>query len=157
MGQSWASTCDVHTPLYSTSQMFIDDHEWDRYMHVGEPVLHIELRKWADCLLIAPTSANTLAKLTHGMADNLLTCVARAWDWEKPMCIAPAMNTAMWTHPVTAAQLDTLDSWGVHVIPPASKKLACGDVGIGAMASVDDVMQACRRVLNVARVEDGGV
>ena len=55
----------------------------------------LQLRKWADVLLIAPLSANTLAKLSHGLADSLLTCVARAWDFKKPMIVAPAMNTAV--------------------------------------------------------------
>lgn len=54
---------------------------------MGDPVLHIELRKWADLLVIAPLTANSLAKLANGMADNLLTCVARAWDYRKPFLV----------------------------------------------------------------------
>ena len=73
---------------------------------------HIEQRAWADLFLIAPLSANTLAKLSTGQCDNLLTCVARAWDFTKPIVAAPAMNTHMWTHPITRPQLDTLAEWG---------------------------------------------
>lgn len=54
---------------------------------MGDEVMHIELRRWADVLVIAPLSANSLAKLAHGLCDNLLTCVARAWDWKKPFVV----------------------------------------------------------------------
>ena len=104
----------------------------------------VQLRKWADLLLIAPLSANTLAKLAGGLADNLLTCVARAWAFSKPLLVAPAMNTAMWEHPLTASQLALLVTWGVRVVPPVVKVLACGDEGRGAMASVADIVCAVR-------------
>jgi phosphopantothenoylcysteine decarboxylase len=95
-------------------------------------------------LVIAPASANTLAKLAGGLADNLLTCVARAWDFAggKPVLVAPAMNTAMWVHPLTAAHLAALAAFGVRVVPPVSKALACGDVGVGALAPVADIVAA---------------
>ena len=67
----------------------------------GDDVLHIELRRWADLLLIAPLDANTLGKLAAGLADNCLTCVWRAWDPDRPVVLAPAMNTLMWRHPLT--------------------------------------------------------
>jgi phosphopantothenoylcysteine decarboxylase len=95
-------------------------------------------------MLIAPLSANTLAKMAHGQCDNLLTCVARAWDFAHPLIVAPAMNTLMWTHPFTEQHLSTLRSLGVVVIPPISKVLACGDIGAGAMASVDEIVIAVR-------------
>src|SRR5688500_1093372 len=83
------------------STLYLDEDEWPhgRVFEVGEPVLHIELRKWADLLLIAPLDANTLAKLALGQCDNLLTCVYRAWDFAKPVILGPAMNTLMWQHP----------------------------------------------------------
>src|SRR5262249_10521669 len=80
-----------------------DRDEWlgARYRR-GDPVLHIELRKWADVLVVAPLDANTLAKLAGGLCDNFLTCVFRAWDFAaKPVVLAPAMNTLMWQSPVT--------------------------------------------------------
>lgn len=115
-----------------------DDAEWRVWAAPGDPVLHIDLRNWAHVLLIAPLSANSLAKLATGVCDSLLLCVARAWQFaEKPFFVAPAMNTHMWQHPVTDPQLNTIRQWGVHVIPPVEKRLACGDVGIGAMESPD--------------------
>src|SRR5262249_58188629 len=84
----------------------LDEDEWPgaRYAR-GDDVLHIELRKWADLLLIAPVDANTLAKLAGGLADNCLTCVYRAWDPARPVILAPAMNTLMWAHRLTAQHL----------------------------------------------------
>ena len=75
--------------------------------------------------MIAPLSANTLAKLANGLADNLLTSVTRAWDFKKmkPILIAPAMNTMMWEHPVTNQHLETLSNWGYTIVPPISKTL----------------------------------
>ena len=131
-----------------------DADEWAQYTRVGrDPVLHIELRKWADGLLVAPCSAHTLAKLAGGLADNLLTCVARAWEFgadgrvAKPLLLAPAMNTAMWAHPCTAAHLGALQAWGSALVPPVEKVLACGDRGLGAMAAVEDIVAACRAAL----------
>ena len=84
--------------------------------------------------VVAPLSANTLAKMANGMCDNLLTCVVRAWDFSKPLLVAPAMNTYMWDSPFTTRHLEQLEALGVTVVDPVSKKLACGDVGNGAMA-----------------------
>jgi phosphopantothenoylcysteine decarboxylase len=128
-----------------------DADEWRGYSRVGQdPVVHIELRKWADGLVVAPCSANSLAKLAGGLADNLLTCTARAWEFGeggrvlKPLLLAPAMNTAMWAHPVTATHLAVLAGWGCTLLPPVDKVLACGDRGVGAMALVQDIVAACR-------------
>lgn len=68
----------------------------------------LELRKWADTLLIAPLDANSLAKIAHGLCDNLLTSLVRAWDFNKPLYFAPAMNTAMWENPLTYQHMKTL-------------------------------------------------
>lgn len=97
-------------------------------------MLHIELRRWADLLVIAPLGANSLAKMAAGLCDNLLLSVVRAWDTEKRIVVAPAMNTAMWKHPLTEAHVRVLEAWGwVDVMRPVEKELACGDVGVGAM------------------------
>ncbi|KAK3296850.1 flavoprotein [Chaetomium fimeti] len=134
----------------------------------------IRLRRWADMLVVAPLSANTLAKVVHGMSDNLLTSVIRAWDTDssidmkkKVILVAPAMNSAMWRNPVTEKQIRVLtDDWGVKeevtgpagearsiigwfkVITPISKTLACGDTG-GAMASVPSICEAIERDLQL--------
>src|SRR6516165_8112180 len=93
--------------------IIVDADEWpgrgegQRYRR-DDPVLHIELRRWADLLLIAPLDANTLAKLAAGLADNCLTCVWRAWDPDRPVVLAPAMNTLMWEHRLTGRHLRQL-------------------------------------------------
>jgi phosphopantothenoylcysteine decarboxylase len=140
--------------------VILDEDEWPggRYVR-GDDVLHIELRRWGEVLLLAPLDANTLAKLAGGLADNCLTCVYRAWDTARPVVLAPAMNTFMWEHPLTARhlrqlaadagaparegiELEGLPGWinehcpRLRVAAPESRELACGDVGIGAMANV---------------------
>ncbi len=156
--------------------VILDEDEWPgqdegRRFKMGEAVPHIELRRWADVLLIAPLDANTLAKLAAGLADNCLTCVWRAWDPSRPIVLAPAMNTLMWDHPLTRRHLrqigsdagsdfipDTTDLDDVlmminhtaprlRVVPPISKRLACGDVGVGAMADLGDILAAVETVL----------
>ena len=118
-----------------------DDSEWSAWQSLSDPVLHIELRKWADALLIAPLDANTLAKMANGLCDNLLTCVIRAWDLQKPLLFCPAMNTVMWEHPITERHLSQLSEWGYCQIPPVVKQLACGDYGCGGMADVETIVQ----------------
>jgi phosphopantothenoylcysteine decarboxylase len=126
-----------------------DKHEWQRQYYVRKsPVLHIELRERADILLIAPLSANTLAKLANGLSDNLLTCVVRAWNPEKPVVLAPAMNTQMWNHPATAEHLERLTRWipKLTIVQPIKKMLACGTEGMGAMAEIETIMEAVMMV-----------
>ena len=116
-------------------------------------MLHIELRKWADILLIAPLDANTLAKLSNGICDNLLTCVNRAWDLEnissKPIIICPAMNTFMYKHPLTRQQLNLLNQFGYTLVDSVEKLLMCGDRGMGAMAPVDDILNTLFKSLSL--------
>ncbi|KAL2232111.1 probable phosphopantothenoylcysteine decarboxylase [Sesamum indicum] len=114
--------------------LYTDEDEWSSWNKIGDSVLHIELRKWADIMVIAPLSANTLGKIAGGLCDNLLTCIVRAWDYTKPMFVAPAMNTFMWTNPFTERHLMVIDDLGISLIPPVTKRLACGDYGNGAMA-----------------------
>lgn len=125
-----------------------DRDEWTSWRELGDPVLHIELRRQASLLLIAPCSADALAKLAAGISDNLVLSVARAWDFRLPFLIAPAMNTLMWTHPATAGHLATLRSWGVRIIEPVEKKLACDDVGIGGLAAAETIATAVRAALD---------
>ncbi|XP_030237926.1 phosphopantothenoylcysteine decarboxylase isoform X1 [Drosophila navojoa] len=114
--------------------------EWLTWNKRGDPVLHIDLGKWADIMLIAPLSANSLAKIASGICDNLMLCVVRAWDLEKPLFFAPAMNTRMYDHPITREQIDKLIKWGYKEIPCISKTLMCGDTGNGAMAEVSTIV-----------------
>ena len=96
-------------PAMPRERSYRDADEWPgtRYDR-GDQVLHIELRKWADLLIVAPLDANTLAKFALGLSDNCLTCVFRAWDFTKPVILAPAMNTFMWESPVTLRHLRQL-------------------------------------------------
>jgi phosphopantothenoylcysteine decarboxylase len=146
-----------------------DEDEWPApgYRR-GDPVLHIELRNWADLLVVAPLDANTLAKFALGISDNFLSCLFRAWDFDRPVFLAPAMNTLMWRSPVTLRHLRQLledraalpvpGGWTLDeapevfarhaprivLIPPQAKRLACGDVGIGAMADVVAIAEIVR-------------
>lgn len=119
------------------------DHKWRR----DDQVLHIHLRDHASALVIAPCSANTLGKLANGLCDNLLTTVARAWDFNRPIVVAPAMNTQMWNHPVTSDHLDILRYWGYEIVTPQSKMLACGTEGIGALADIDEIVTCVKDAL----------
>jgi phosphopantothenoylcysteine decarboxylase len=149
--------------------VILDEDEWPgrenghRYVR-DDRVVHVDLRRWADLFLIAPLDANTLAKLACGLCDNCLTCVWRAWDRSRPVILAPAMNTLMWENPLTRRHLhqlaqdataklapvnldlsDLMDWINAHcpslkIVPPIVKKLACEDVGIGAMAERMDIM-----------------
>ncbi|XP_064609740.1 phosphopantothenoylcysteine decarboxylase-like [Liolophura sinensis] len=114
---------------------------------MGDPVLHIELRKWADIFVISPLDANTLAKLANGICDNLLTCIVRAWDRRKPLLFAPAMNTNMFEHPLTSQQISILQGFDYTYIPTICKTLACGDTGAGGMAEVTTIVQKIIDVL----------
>jgi phosphopantothenoylcysteine decarboxylase len=135
--------------VVDASSIIVDDDEWNLWNLLGDPVLHIELRKWADIVLVAPCSADLLAKVTAGISDNLLLSVLRAVDVKlTPSIVCPAMNTVMWSHPATAAALDVLDSWGWHVIEPVVKVLACKDEGKGALAPVDVIVDKVREFVS---------
>lgn len=125
--------------------LFRDRYEWPvGGYHKNDPVRHIEFRTWADLLLIAPLSANTLAKMANGIADNFLCCIVRAWPKEKPLVIAPAMNTEMWIDLITGVQIGSLDCRfkKLKVVEPVEAILACGDTGVGAMARIDTIVEA---------------
>jgi phosphopantothenoylcysteine decarboxylase len=156
--------------LTTDAPLFRDSDEWPgaRY-HPGGEVLHIEFRKWAQVFVIAPLDANTLGKFALGISDNFLTCIFRAWDFSKPVILAPAMNTLMWDSPVTLRHLRQLladhapgpidGQWSladapqvfarhapsIVLIPPQAKRLACGDVGVGAMADVVEIAEVVRQ------------
>jgi len=162
------------TPIRAAVTLDADEwsgHDEGQLYTRNDVVPHIELRNWADLFLIAPLDANTLAKLAIGLCDNALTCVWRAWDWAKPVVLAPAMNTLMWTHPFTRKHLRSIAAdFGAGHIPahfdeenlirqindraaklrivaPISKVLACGDLGVGAMAEVPEIVGIVEQLL----------
>lgn len=106
---------------------------------------HVELGLWADALVIAPATANTLAKLANGLCDNILSAVflsARC-----PVFVAPAMDVDMWHHPATRANIQRLESFGVHVIPVEHGELASGLVGDGRMAEPENIVAFLDNIL----------
>jgi phosphopantothenoylcysteine decarboxylase/phosphopantothenate--cysteine ligase len=106
---------------------------------------HVSLADRADLLVIAPCTANMLAKLAHGLADDLLSATALAC--RAPVVVAPAMNDGMWAHAATQANLDLLRARGVRIIDVGCGDLACGRTGQGRMAEVADVFAAVREML----------
>lgn len=162
--------------------LVLDEDEWPgrgegRRWQRDEDVLHIQLRRWADILVVAPLDANTLAKLANGLADNCLTCVWRAWEPSRPVLLAPAMNTLMWQHPATGRHLrqiaadmgatppndltlDELLGWinahcpRLRIAAPENRRLACGDVGVGAMAALDPIMTLVQSLLGERKLDE---
>lgn len=174
---------DPASPVRNPQVVTLDEDEWPgrdsgKRWERDEPVTHIELRRWADLYLIAPLDANTLAKLANGLCDNCLTSVWRAWDPAKPVVLAPAMNTLMWEHALTRRHLrqlaqdsglvspaDYLNETGLvtainrvgirlRIVEPQKKTLACGDVGMGAMAEVESIIAAVQTLLPVSSEDE---
>lgn len=111
-------------------------------------IQHIDLGKEADLFLVAPASANTIAKLAHGFADNIVTSTALALPSEVKKFLALAMNTKMLDHPATQNNLETLKSYGYQIIPPREALLACGDQGSGALASIETILTTIQESLS---------
>ena len=116
----------------------------------GKPT-HIELADAADLLLIAPATANVIAKLAHGIADDALTCIALALNPRAKLLIAPAMNGKMWLHPATRENVKILKSRGAEVIGPDEGMLSCGYEGIGRLWPVEKIAE---RVLVQIRIKN---
>jgi len=113
---------------------------------------HISLAERADVFLLAPCTANVIAKLANGIADDLLTCTALAC--EAPLVVAPAMNEKMWEHPATQANVAVLRERGVAIVEVGSGDLACGYQGRGRMASPEEVVAAVLKVLGVTEADN---
>lgn len=101
---------------------------------------HIELARWASAVVVAPASANTLARLAHGFADDLVSTLCLAT--EAPIALAPAMNRVMWANAATQANVATLRARGVLMVGPTSGDQACGETGEGRMAEPVDIVRA---------------
>jgi phosphopantothenoylcysteine synthetase/decarboxylase len=102
---------------------------------------HIELADAADLLLIAPATANVMAKLAHGIADDSLSCIALALNPKAKVLIAPAMNGKMWLHAATQQNVATLKARGAEIIGPEAGMLSCGYEGIGRLWAVDQIAE----------------
>jgi phosphopantothenoylcysteine synthetase/decarboxylase len=149
--------CDLHVVLTSDALRFItavpfktlsrnpvvtDLYDEDQ----GWQPTHIKLADEADLLLIAPATANVIAKLAHGIADDALTCIALAINAKARLLVAPAMNGKMWLHPATQQNVATLKSRGMEFIGPEEGLLSCGYEGIGRLWPVE---QVARRALEL--------
>lgn len=133
-----SAACQFITPVtmqaLSGKPVFID--MWDSSISNGMP--HIELSRNADAILVAPASADFLAKLVHGRADDLLSTLCLARDC--PLLVAPAMNKQMWEAPATQRNIAQLNADQVTILGPASGEQACGEVGLGRMLEAEDLL-----------------
>jgi phosphopantothenoylcysteine decarboxylase/phosphopantothenate--cysteine ligase len=147
---------EVHTAMTAHALEFVGAATFRAL--TGNPVLtgvfdepyegqmaHIALAQSVDLVLVAPATANVIAKMAHGIADDALTTLLLATN--APVLVAPAMNTVMLEHPATAANLAALRERGVSIIEPASGRLACGSEGKGRLADVETILSAVREAL----------
>lgn len=150
--------CDVHVVMTADAQRFITAVPFktlsrnpvvtDLYDDAaGWQPMHIKLADEADLLLIAPATANTLAKLAHGLADDALSCVALALNPQARVLVAPAMNGKMWLHPATQQNVATLKARGMEFIGPEAGLLSCGYEGVGRLWPVDQVARRAMELL----------
>lgn len=112
----------------------------------SDPIHHISLAQEPDLVVVAPATANIIAKMANGIADDLISTTLLATP--RPIVIAPAMNNGMWKAPATQANMATLHERGVHVVDPGSGYLACGDVDTGRMSEPEDIVEAVCEVLD---------
>jgi phosphopantothenoylcysteine decarboxylase/phosphopantothenate--cysteine ligase len=108
---------------------------------------HIDLSERAELMIVAPATADILAKLASGLADDLVSTLLLARPQDGPLLVAPAMNTRMWEAPATRANVERLGQWGVQFVGPAEGRLACGTTGLGRMAEPDDILAAATKLL----------
>jgi phosphopantothenoylcysteine decarboxylase len=151
--------CQVHVVMTADAQRFITPLPFktlSRHPVVtglydetgGWQPTHIPLADEADLLLIAPATANLIAKLAAGIADDALTCLALALNPEAKFLIAPAMNGKMWLHPATRENVKTLKRRGVEFIGPKKGMLSCGYEGIGRLWPVEDIARRALKLLS---------
>lgn len=116
---------------------------WNTSGNGAQGTHHIETARWADLILIAPATANTIARLANGMADDLLTTETLAF--RGPVCVAPAMNPMMFSHPATEKNLKRLRKYGYRLIGPAVGMTSCGEEGLGRMLEPEEIVEAASR------------
>jgi len=129
----------------------------DMFETRGDPAVeHVEAAAWADVVVIAPATANVIGKLACGLADDMLTTLCMAVPAGTPMVLAPAMNTRMWDHPVLQRNLKILldETDGRYcIVPPVVKELACGDLGMGGMASIEEIIEQVYKVFEAKKTK----
>ena len=144
--------CEFVQPLtfraLSGSHVVVDDYAPDN----PDPIAHITFSQTADLLIVAPATANIIAKFANGVADDFLTSTYLACF--APVLIAPAMNTTMWQHPATQRNLQKLREDGVHIIEPDAGEMACGTIGPGRLSEPDRIVAAALELLRAAQKKD---
>jgi phosphopantothenoylcysteine decarboxylase/phosphopantothenate--cysteine ligase len=160
-------TVEVHVVMTAAAQKFVqpltfaaltghkvitslwEESDAGEHGSVQSGIDHIAEAQWADALVVAPATANTLAKFAHGIADDFLSTLYLATA--APVLVAPAMNVNMWNHPATQANLEILKQRGVRVVEPGTGELACGMVGEGRMAEPNEIADAVLGMLGRRR------
>jgi len=144
--------CEFVQPLtfraLSGNHVVVDDYAPDN----PDPIAHITLSQTADLLIVAPATANIIAKFANGVADDFLSSTYLASS--APVLIAPAMNTTMWEHPATQRNLERLRADGVHIMEPDAGEMACGTIGPGRLSEPDRIVAAALEILRSTHTKD---
>lgn len=144
--------CEFVQPLtfraLSGAHVVVDDYAPDN----PDPIAHITFSQTADLLIVAPATANMIAKFAHGIADDFLSSTYLACF--VPVLVAPAMNTTMWEHPATQRNLDRLRGDGVYITEPDAGEMACGTIGPGRLSEPDRIVAAALEILASSRKKD---
>ena len=152
--------CDVRVMMTEDATRFVGEVTFEAlsghavatslYGFKESSIPHIMLSEWADLVVVVPATGNVMAKMVAGLADDLMSATLLAAA--SPVLVAPAMNVRMWTNPATQANLETLRQRGVQFVMPTEGRLACGDVGTGKLADVDDIVSAALALLEGSAV-----
>lgn len=142
-----AAACEFITPLslQALSGQAVRVNLFDAHAEAGMD--HISLARSADMIIIAPASANFMARLAHGYADDLLTALCLAREATTPVCLAPAMNQGMWHNPATQHNAHLLTQRGIHILGPESGEQACGEIGSGRLLEIPSLLMALEQVI----------
>src|SRR5918997_2341966 len=143
--------CEFVQPLtfraLSGSHVIVDDYAPDN----PDPIAHITFSQTADLLIVAPATANIIAKFANGVADDFLTSTYLACS--VPVLVAPAMNTTMWKHPATQRNLERLRADGVHIMEPDAGEMACGTIGPGRLSEPERIVAAALEILSKSKLD----
>jgi len=123
----------------------------DMFNLPSDPIPHINLAQKVDAILVYPASANCITRLAAGLSDDLFGATCLANNFQKPLLIAPAMNSNMFAHPAVQEALKKLEGWGAHILPTAEGRLACGVVGKGKLIEAEEAKELLEKVLSSSK------
>jgi len=155
---------EVQVALSESAQKFVGAATFEGL--TGRPVLtdlwqsgqmmgHIHWQRWADLIITAPATANTISEMATGQAGHLGAALFLAHDWKKPWLVAPTMNHQMWHHPATQMNIKTLQNWGVQILTPETGALACGETGEGRLMEPEQIMALIEKHLHATKLLRG--